>query len=191
MYFFGAFRNISLQLFCEPSQGGGKFPDTPDFSGDICRVKYFSGYPFCGVFLLGSKGSGGSNCDCPVCFRNRNRDILLFWISYAAGEKMPHVLGGRYFKRNIQPFLPHLPAAVCDEFRHPYGTGACEQFWDGDYGGLCSSGENRYLCLHAGTGFWQCIFYLCGAKLRCRKKRADSGRDEAGSGFCLCVLRHD
>ena len=35
------------------------------------------------------------------------------------------------------------------------------------------------LCLHAGTGFRKCLFYICSTELRCRTKRNVSGKASA------------
>ena len=38
-----------------------------------------------------------------------------------------------------------------------------------NFGILMVQGLVRYFCLPAGTGFWKCIFNICGTKLWCRK----------------------
>ena len=59
-------------------------------------------------------------------------------------------------------------SAVYYEFWHPDGAGAGQQLRYGHHGGLCGSGEDRFLCLYAGAGFWQRLLDLCGPELRGR-----------------------
>ncbi len=46
--------------------------------------------------------------------------------------------------------------------------GSGQQLRHGHHGGLCGGGEDRFLCLYAGAGFWQRILDLCGPELRGR-----------------------
>ncbi len=74
------------------------------------------------------------------------------------------------FPFNLHPTVDH-------EFRDPHGTGAGQQLWRHGHGCLCRRRQDRRLCLHAGAGFWQCLFHLYRPKLRCKRKRTHSVRD--------------
>ena len=78
--------------------------------------------------------------------------------------------------RTDLPFHSHLRTAVRHEFRNPDGTGPGEQLRAGNHGGFCRSRQNRFLRLHASSGFRKCLFYLRGSELWSRKRRAYSDR---------------
>ena len=85
----------------------------------------------------------------------------------------------------------YLPAAVRYELWNPHGPGPGKQLWNRSYGSICSSGKNRFFRLHAGTGFWKCIFHLHCPKLRRRKRKANfSGNQKCGNS-CICILPGD
>ena len=84
-----------------------------------------------------------------------------------------------------------VPAAVRYELWNPHGPGPGKQLWNRSYGSICSSGKNRFFRLHAGTGFWKCIFHLHCPKLRRRKRKANfSGNQKCGNS-CICILPGD
>ena len=58
-------------------------------------------------------------------------------------------------------------------------------------GSLCSSGEDRYLCLYAGTGIWKCFFFVCIAESWGGEKRPCTGRNEKGSRPFGRILHSD
>ncbi len=93
----------------------------------------------------------------------------------------------RLCEGDCRVFRPDLPAAVGDEFRNPYGAGACQQLWACHYGGFCGGGENRRVCLYAGAGLWECIFHFHCPEFRGETKRAHPGRLEGGCDCCSAV----
>lgn len=67
--------------------------------------------------------------------------------------------------------------AIGDEFRNPDGAGPSQQLWRHGDGRLCRGGEDRFICLHAGAGFWQCFFHLHCPELWGGQPRADPKGD--------------
>lgn len=94
-------------------------------------------------------------------------------------------------KRHFSTVLPYLHPAVGHEFRNSDGAGPGKQLRHDRNGGLFRRGKDRLLRLYAGTGFWKCIFHLCGTELWRRQKRAYPGRDQkcstARTHFCLLI----
>lgn len=101
--------------------------------------------------------------------------------------------------RDFSVFVFNLCSAVCYESGNFDGAGAGKQLRAGCNGGICSSCEDRFICIYAGAGFRQCVFHFCGTELRGRKTGADPGRckkvgaartgilsGDLSVSFCVC-----
>ena len=49
--------------------------------------------------------------------------------------------------------------------------------------GLCM-GSSAFFSMQFGAGFRKCLFHICGAEFRGRKKRPDPQRNESCAGIC-------
>lgn len=100
-----------------------------------------------------------------------------------------------HFDKRVLGEIAQLSFLTClqqsYELWNPHGPGPGKQLWNRSYGSICSSGKNRFFRLHAGTGFWKCIFHLHCPKLRRRKRKANfSGNQKCGNS-CICILPGD
>lgn len=123
----------------------------------------------------GIAGACSCNCNLSVDFRNWDRSLHLGKMSAVSSEKERFQNYKRDVWRDFSVFVFNLCSAVCYESGDFDGAGAGKQLRAGCNGGICSSCEDRFICIYAGAGFRQCVFHFCGTELRGRKTGADPG----------------
>ena len=82
------------------------------------------------------------------------------------------------WRKEILKEILHLSSMTCIQqsvmnFGILMVQGLVNSFGSVVMAGFFRGGEDRLVCLYAGTGFRKCIFHLCSAELRSRKERAD------------------
>ena len=106
------------------------------------------------------------------------------WKTSCLSDKGVHEGDYKIFIRGIYP-------AVGNESGYTDDTGAGKQFRRCSYGCLYSGSQNRFFCLYACTGIWECVFPVHIPESRRRERRQDPERYQAGFCSFRSVLRSD